>query len=350
MRTIEFCAAVTVIIGSVLRIQPSPSSSPPRYTIVDLNANGRGITYARGLNNRGEVIGILFGAASVGKLYSHGKLTKLQPFGDLPASEASYINDMGLVVGDSRVRILAGLHRTRACMWVKGQPRDLGLLPGDNMSDASAINNSGAIVGMSGTFDLNQPEKGRTRVVTWAAGRIRALEGIPGEGSYALDINESGVILGMRIVSDSEQRPFIYIGGKARDLPLPRAGTCFAVSLNDKGLVVGERHSSDKASHAVLWNNGRIIDLVTPAGTKDSRALDINNSGQIVSSCGSATFRGGACLWENGRIHDLNVLIPNSTGWILQTAQAVNDKGQIVGSGTHYGNDRTFLLTPVRSK
>ena len=45
---------------------------------------------------------------------------------------------------------------------------------------------------------------------------------------------------------------------------------------------------------------------------------------------------------------DLNSLISPSSGWTLELASAINDKGQIVG----YGEDasglcRAFLLTPV---
>ena len=44
---------------------------------------------------------------------------------------------------------------------------------------------------------------------------------------------------------------------------------------------------------------------------------------------------------------DLNSLIAPSSGWTLQCATAVNDKGQIVGDGTNpSGQTDAFLLTP----
>jgi probable HAF family extracellular repeat protein len=43
---------------------------------------------------------------------------------------------------------------------------------------------------------------------------------------------------------------------------------------------------------------------------------------------------------------DLNNLIPANSGWFLQAANAINDKGQIVGEGTLNGQIEAFLLTP----
>jgi hypothetical protein len=57
-----------------------------------------------------------------------------------------------------------------------------------------------------------------------------------------------------------------------------------------------------------------------------------------------------AVLWENGRAHDLNSLIPPLSGWHLGRALAVNDRGQIAGTGEFRGEIRAFLLTPVRSE
>jgi hypothetical protein len=46
-------------------------------------------------------------------------------------------------------------------------------------------------------------------------------------------------------------------------------------------------------------------------------------------------------------LQDLNNQVTNLDGWVLQTAESINDSGQIVGYGTRDGNTRAFLLTPV---
>src|SRR5690606_15993157 len=43
---------------------------------------------------------------------------------------------------------------------------------------------------------------------------------------------------------------------------------------------------------------------------------------------------------------DLNLAIDPGSGWILQTAAAINDDGLIVGTGTLNGVSRAFLLRP----
>jgi probable HAF family extracellular repeat protein len=45
-------------------------------------------------------------------------------------------------------------------------------------------------------------------------------------------------------------------------------------------------------------------------------------------------------------MRDLNNLLPPNSGWELTQALGINDKGQIVGYGTHDGQIRAFLLTP----
>ena len=46
----------------------------------------------------------------------------------------------------------------------------------------------------------------------------------------------------------------------------------------------------------------------------------------------------------------LDNLIPPNSGWVLEFANAINDHGQITGSGTHNGATRAFLLTPICSQ
>jgi probable HAF family extracellular repeat protein len=47
---------------------------------------------------------------------------------------------------------------------------------------------------------------------------------------------------------------------------------------------------------------------------------------------------------------DLNTLIDPTLGWVLTTAAAVNDAGQIVGSGVINGQSHAFLMTPPAAR
>ena len=146
---------------------------------------------------------------------------------------------------------------------------------------------------------------------------------------------------------------------------------CSAFYINMSGLVVGGSTTSTSSDyHAFLlipedtngdsipdqWfrdnnvdgANDLMIDLGTLGGDY-SFAQSINASGQVV---GDSTFGSSigyhAFLWENDVIWDLNGLIPQSSGWELNTAYDINDAGQIVGQGFIGGEYHGFLLTPVQ--
>jgi probable HAF family extracellular repeat protein len=54
-----------------------------------------------------------------------------------------------------------------------------------------------------------------------------------------------------------------------------------------------------------------------------------------------------AFLWEDGVMIDFNDAISPGSGWVLQSGEAINDRGQISGFGLYHGAVRGFLLTPV---
>jgi probable HAF family extracellular repeat protein len=74
----------------------------------------------------------------------------------------------------------------------------------------------------------------------------------------------------------------------------------------------------------------------------------MNNAGQVV---GYARGTGGnyAFLYLNGAIVDLNTLIPSNSGWTLTSAAAINDAGQIAGTGQIGGATHAFRLDPAAS-
>lgn len=81
--------------------------------------------------------------------------------------------------------------------------------------------------------------------------------------------------------------------------------------------------------------------LGTLPGCRSSEAFGINNNGIIVGQSDGKAF-----LWQGGKMRDLNALIPAEAGWVLTEANAINNKGQIVGNGQLHGQPHAFLLTP----
>jgi probable HAF family extracellular repeat protein len=124
-----------------------------------------------------------------------------------------------------------------------------------------------------------------------------------------------------------------------------------ASAINNRSQVVGASSLGAEPygpHHAFLYEQRRMTDLGTLGG-QFSAALAINESGDVVgwSSVDPQNFHPlHAFLYSNGELIDLNGLIPEASGWILQTAAAINDAGEIVGYGEADGEVRAFLLTP----
>src|SRR5262249_58931338 len=78
-----------------------------------------------------------------------------------------------------------------------------------------------------------------------------------------------------------------------------------------------------------------------------SYAFGINRAGDVVgASTGGLAFNNHAFLYSHGVMKDLNALIPPDSGWVLQSAYGINDRGQIVGAGLIGGEQHAFLLDP----
>jgi probable HAF family extracellular repeat protein len=83
-----------------------------------------------------------------------------------------------------------------------------------------------------------------------------------------------------------------------------------------------------------------------------SEAVAINNLGQVV---GDSYTVGGSHAFVTDlatmQMVDLNTQIPPDSGWTLFEASAINDAGQIVGTGQlpGYNNVHAYLLTPNAS-
>lgn len=128
----------------------------------------------------------------------------------------------------------------------------------------------------------------------------------------------------------------------------------YAVAINDFGLVVGTSDTNNNiTTHATLWNGFTIKDLGKLDGSKSSNANGINNLGQIVGQSffydSNANF---ATMWDGDSIINLNSLLDSdvvSAGWVLSEANDINDYGQIVGNAFNYktGQISAFMLTSV---
>jgi len=262
------------------------------------------------------------------------------------SSNANGINIEGLIVGDSTV---PGQY-THAVVFFNGTVKDLGTINGGQNSTAAAVNDLGQIVGNS---NISSTDNVTTHAfVTTRTGALKDLGTLAGTGSSAaFAINDFGVIVGQSTTASGDIHGFTYQNKKFVDIGTLGGSTSAAVAVNQVGFVAGYATlPEDTNTHAIIYYRGKITDLgVLDQG--DSFALAINDLGQVVGTSGLNSIDGviDAFIYFDGKLEDLNDLIDPSLGITLNSANAINDLGQIVVSGTdNQGNAATFLLTPSK--
>ena len=83
-----------------------------------------------------------------------------------------------------------------------------------------------------------------------------------------------------------------------------------------------------------------MIDLGLLPNSTVSVGYGINVWGDVVGGTDV-----GAFLYTHGQMRNLNDMIPSNSGWQLEVANAINDRGDIVGTGDIYEAMHGFLLT-----
>jgi probable HAF family extracellular repeat protein len=238
------------------------------------------------------------------------------------------VNNAGQVVGWAETAVHdptcvdAQVLQFRATLWDpksgsngKVKARELPPLPGDSASAATAINDLGQAVGISGKCDQ-------------AVGRFSALHAV---------------------LWDKNGKPseIPNLGGITWHTPM---------DLNGHGDVVGfsnppgENPVGDFIAHAFLWTSGAPTaeDLGTLDGDPVSEAFAINAHGQVVGISFGNLIGPRAFLWQDHVLTDLNDLVDIAPD-VLLSAQDINDAGQITGRVRDgvTGEVRAFIATPV---
>lgn len=317
--------------------QTAPTAQP-RYTIADLGTLGGATTKGMGINEAGHIVG-----ASQSGSYLYGFLwdgTTMTNLGDLSGrgSWAYDVNDTGQVVGGSPL----GSGDNHAFRWQQsGGMQDLGTLGGPD-SYAFEINNSGQAVGSA----CCAPDTYLSHAVLWGSGGIVDLGDLDPMWpaiSAAYGINDAGQVVGGSYDEFANFHAFLWQNGGMQDLGTLGGDYSAAEAINESGQVVGTARLANATPHAFLWDGG--MQDLGALTWEQSIAYDINDKGQVVGALQTGPTS-HAFIWANGQMQDLNNLIDANSGWVLQEARAINNKGKIAGFGAFNGQTRAFLLTP----
>lgn len=259
------------------------------------------------------------GHACVGFVWRDGRMRALPTLGGTHGF-ATDVNNRGQIVGWAENEVEdpectgGQVLQFRAVRWDRYGRRTTELRPlaGDGVSSATAINDSGRVVGISGACDQAVGRLSARNPVVWDHGRPRLLPDL---------------------------------GGLAWDTPM---------ALNERGDAVGfvNRSAADGQRFRplpVLWTaDGTLHKLELPNGYALGQALGINKRREVVGVALSADFsQCTAVLWRGGKTVVLQEEV-RRTSLDLCNANHINDRGQITGEATDRDTGKAvgFLATP----
>jgi probable HAF family extracellular repeat protein len=220
-----------------------------------------------------------------------------------------------------------------------GSPTYIPLLPGGTNNAATGINDPGIVVGYSSTGAVSE------MAFVYSGGVASQLGTLPGgTTSRATAIDNSGNIVGRSDTgSDAALHAFLYSGGIWIDLGVPTGYQWSEATAVSSGQVAGTLNDPFGGTVAFLWTaaNGMTpLGALAPGG--NSQAFGVNAPGDVVGSSDGVAF-----LFHDGQMVDLATRVLSSSGWQFSQAVAINNLGQIVGTGTRDDQQHAFLLSPT---
>jgi probable HAF family extracellular repeat protein len=260
------------------------------------------------------------GYTCVGFVWHDGRMSPLPTLGG-PNGFATGVNNSGQVVGWAENEIVDPyctgdqVLQFHAVLWdgFGARTTELTPLPTDSVSAATALNDNGRVVGISGICDQAVGRYSARNAVVWDRGIVHRLRDLGGlSWNTPMSVNEYGDIAGFLNRSAAD-------GASLRPLP-------------------------------VWWSaDGRLHKLDVPDDYAFGQALGINAHQQIVGVAYNDDFtQCTAMLWQNGQAVLLDS-VRSGADVHLCSANDINDRGQITGKATDTATGLTvaFVATPT---
>src|SRR4030095_7177525 len=243
-------------------------------------------------------------------------------------------------------------------VWEQGQMRGLPNFPGGNNGFATGANNLRQAVGWAenGVHEdaCVSPQVLQFRPAMWSLGppdQIHDLPLVPGDSSGAATaINDNGQIVGISGICDqavgrhTARHAVLCENGKVTDIGnLGAQWWNTPTAINQHGDVVG--FAGDPAFvegnplHAFIWTKDNGIKALKPLRGRvpehvDSEAYGINEAQQVVGvSCDADQVDCRAVIWDHG-VYPTDLNDPDLKGsysGFLASAKDINNKGEITG-------------------
>jgi uncharacterized protein (TIGR03437 family) len=364
-----------------LLLLPIWAYAQPQYTIQDLGSlpnmpscTGTAISQAGNVAGYCNQLGssVFLGGSSHGFLYASGVLTDMGQTSE--PTVPTGVNDSGVVVGayvhinlEAGVSVAPFIFQNGSIQTFVGVPSNAAPFGLTNAGQSAATQ---ILAGGFNFFISSQA------FFITGAGTSTPLASGGGSQGVAFGISPSGDwvaggtanVIAQQLAS---LKGSLWHNGTLQALPAsPNFDYASATSVNDSGMAAGMGFTFDFAQledrnasgHAVLFNNGAVTDLGTLPADRNSAGLGINNSGTVVGYSTTqtpdvslftaallepASADSHAFVYTNGAMYDLNRQLVNGSGWQLTSAAAINNAGQIVGTGIIQEQQHAFLLTPV---
>lgn len=343
-------------IGNGAPLNSVPVGATARYTITALDER-LNETALFSMSNNGDIVGWQSGTntgTQMAFLVSHGTL--------LPIDISRFVNDTGgrpMPTGiNNHGQVIGNFEPTglSKSMFLFSNGLVENLETGFSNIWSTGINDAGDVVGRAyTTLDGDH-------AFLYSAHTFKDLGTLGGRRSCAEGINQSGQVVGWsETLSTSDltlpktYHAFLYSGGVLKDLGTLGGKNSYGIGINGRGQVVGVSATATGAYHVFLYEHGQMRDLnIVAPEIKDypefeigiSVELHINDSGQVLGSFFYDSGQDLRFLWENGVLIDIAKLIPANLGMKNIIPRAINDRGQILISGSVRELHKHYLLSP----